>query len=165
MTTGKTPNARRPTKAAPRKATPKSAAKKAAAPATAPAAEPADDGTAEDQAQPATITFEGRTMAVQMPTPEQLAVWSRTAEKLTGRDFGDLSPEEGLKLYDRTQRIFGSVLADQVDRDWLEDQFLFEGLKLEKAGQIISLAVDALPRLQAQQEPTNRAARRAVRRK
>lgn len=159
MTTAKTPNARRPAKAAPRKATPKKTAKTAAAPA----AEATADGTAEDQAQPPTITFEGRTMAVQMPTPEQLAVWSRTADKLTGRDFGDMSPEEGLKLFDRAQRIIGSVLSEPADRDWLEDQFLFEGLKLEKASTIISEAIAALPQLQEQQQPTNRAARRARR--
>lgn len=111
-----------------------------------------------------TITFQGRTMAVRMPNAEQIALWPRLADRLNNR-AGDLdeTPRDGetpaqarervaqaaAKLYGRVLTLVTSVLTDQDDKDWVEDQIIAGDLTLavadsdgqQSAADIISLAV------------------------
>lgn len=120
--------------------------------------------SAEAAAQPkGTIVFRGRTMAVRRPEAEQIAVWKRIADRAAAfRDESDtpkLCPEcKGsgcetchntgsahtttvLKMFDRALKIINSVLVDEADRDWIEDQLLEGQVDLQGAAEIVSLAV------------------------
>lgn len=142
----------KPAKAAPRKATARPRRPTAKAPAA-----PAAQGETPDQPVP-TITFRGRTMPVVQPVIEQLDVWNRTVDRL--RDLQEAisaarTAEEkaaadealersGMKLVSRLSRIIQSVLPDEADHDWLDEQFLRRQFTYLQAADIISLALDAL---------------------
>lgn len=106
-----------------------------------------------------TITFHGRMMAVVLPSAEQLTVWKRT-----GARFGDLAdrykvveekgagatPEEHADLrqatadlLDRALSVLQSVLPDQADRYWLEDQLLSRTLDFSAALELMPAAMAA----------------------
>lgn len=112
------------------------------------------------------ITYRGRTMKVRRPTPEQLMVWKRIAEQGlavaadeqanpgqlcaecggegcdTCHNTGKAHTAKVMKLFDRALRIIASVLVDEADRDWLEDQLLDGTVNLNAAGEIVTLAVN-----------------------
>lgn len=90
-----------------------------------------------------TLPFRGRNLSVSMPTPEQLAVWQRTAKRMTGVDPDALTGPEAMKLLDRGLKVIQSVLPEQDDRDWLEDELLDGALTLEQAAGIVTQAVAA----------------------
>lgn len=144
-------------------------AKKTAATVASVPEEP-QTGQTPDQAP---ITFMGRKILVQAPTAEQIGVWQRTARRFEDADLthrpGD-SPDvlvaknrKAGKLLDRGIKIIESVLVDEDDRDWLEDQLLDRVMTLGEAANIISLAVDAFG--QAEQAPRTGPAPKARRRK
>lgn len=93
--------------------------------------------------EPKQVSFGGRDLTVSMPTPEQLAVWQRTAKRMTGVDTANLTGEEAMKLLDRGLRVIQSVLPDEADREWLEDELLDGNLTLEAAAGIVTKAVAA----------------------
>lgn len=79
------------------------------------------------------ITWHGRKMKTGSPTVEQLAIFQRTAKRFsrfanTPEDHMLSKEESGefAKLVDRFVVIVESLLTDQDDKDWLEDQ-LFDG--------------------------------------
>jgi len=123
-----------------------------------------DDG---DPARPkGTIEFRDRTMKVRMPTAEQLAVWKRLANRAqfigtaaeppkpcpeckgsgcdTCHGTGSARPGEIMKLYDRALKIVMSVLVDEHDRDWVEDEFLEGRLEILAASEILTKTVDEM---------------------
>jgi hypothetical protein len=104
---------------------------------------PATDRAAPAVAEPKTVTFGGRDLTVSMPTPEQLAVWQRTARRMTGVDPATMTGEEAMKLLDRGLKVIQSVLPNPDDRDWLEDELLDGNLTLEAAAGIVTAAVAA----------------------
>lgn len=141
------------------------------APTTQQAAE--GDGTGDGGgADSGTITFRGRTMKVRRPDDEQLALWSRIAtraqafgraartskpcgdcqgsgvrgdercDRCAGTGDGDVA--QVLRLYNQALSIVTSVLVDEADKDWLEDQLIEKTIDLVGASEIVSLTVTAL---------------------
>lgn len=82
-----------------------------------------------------------RTMRVKLPTPEQLAVWRRTVEWFE-RAGDNLTGEPAQKALGRIVKIIMSVLADDADIEWVEDQLLDGQLTAVRAADILTLTVD-----------------------
>lgn len=153
-----------------------------------PAAAGGDDGGSAPTPTPAgTITFRGRVMLYHRPTPDQLAMWKRIAERAeaSGRDFATPKPCpacEGkgceacqgtgsahtatiLRLFDRAMNIITSLIADEADRDWLEDELIAGHFQLQDASEIIRLTVDAMIAGKPSAAPRNGPAPKARRRR
>lgn len=118
-----------------------------------------------------------RHMRVRVPDEGQLAVWAATAERfsslgdewraqaeaLAGRDeddpdmvaFRQQRAEQGTRALSRALKIINSALADQHDRDWVEDQLLEHAMTLGSALGIITAAVEVLQTRKRVQAPTN----------
>lgn len=109
-----------------------------------------------------------RRMQVNRLSAEQITVWQANGERFTeiGREWADadrviaqLGPDHPQALALRQRRakqaarglgramaVLRSVLAEEADRDWLEDQLTFGGMTLEGergAAQVVSLTIDA----------------------
>ena len=133
-----------------------------------------DEDDDEDQAAaaagPSTILFNGRTMAVRDVTAEQISVWQRIAEQLQavnaappGEETADESQarkRRTAKALHRALKVIMSVLVHETDQEWVEDEMMAGHLTLEKAAEIVSLAVDAFTT--KHEGAPNRAARRAA---
>lgn len=154
-------------------------------------ADPAPDGGAEEAAASTTgtdtITFRGRVMAYRRPSADQLAVWKMIAERAAGLAKEVATPKpcptckgEGcdtcqgtgsahsttiFKLFNRAMTIINSVLVDEGDKDWLEDEMIAGRVDMEAAAQIISLTVDALIASKPETAPRNGPAPKARRRR
>jgi hypothetical protein len=89
------------------------------------------------------IMFNGREMYVWMPRPEQLLVWRRTLRRLQDMEENDWTADEVMKALERTRKIIDSVLVNETDKDWLDDQMLDRKLTLKDTGGIIQLTVEA----------------------
>lgn len=87
-----------------------------------------------------TVTFRGRTMKVVQPEPEQLVVWQLTVRRLEGIE-SVTTTEQATTLIGRALRVIQSVLANDVDRDWVEDQILDKKLDLTGAVPIVITAL------------------------
>ena len=113
-----------------------------------PDGEPAqDEATTATVAKPgsrptSTITYRGRTMRVQMPSADQLAVWQRTATKLANAT--GLGVEETMKLIQRAITMIATVLVDEVDRDWVEESILHGDMDIMGAAAILTMAIEKL---------------------
>lgn len=119
-----------------------------------PAAETAD--TIPEQE----IEFQGRTLWVKMPSPEQLLVWKRTLRKLQGADVEGWNGEQVMAALERTRSIIDSVLAHEVDKDWLDDEMLAGTVGLKDTAKIINATVEAFA--DAAEREGNRETRRAA---
>lgn len=106
------------------------------------------------------ITFAGRTLWVRMPSPEQLLVWKRTLKKLQGADVEGWNAEQVMSALERTRAIIDSVLAHEVDKDWLDDEMLAGTIGLKDTAQIIQMTVEAFA--SAAEAEGNRETRRAA---
>lgn len=131
----------------------------------------ADNGGAPAAAA-GTITFRGRVMAYRRPTSDQLAVWKMLADRAqsvvrematpkpcptckgsgceTCEGTGSAHTAAVLKLFKRTVTIINSVMVDEADRDWLEDELIAGKLDLLAASEIVNLTV---AQLVASQQP------------
>ncbi|AAT36770.1 Pas22 [Actinoplanes phage phiAsp2] len=109
------------------------------------------------------IEFGGRTLWVKMPSPEQLLVWKRTLRKLQGADVEGWNGEQVMAALERTRSIIDSVLAHEVDKDWLDDEMLAGRVGLKDTAQIINATVDAFAT--AAEAEGNRETRRAAAKK
>lgn len=90
------------------------------------------------------ITFKGRQIWVKMPTPEQLLVWKRTIRSLQDvQDATDWTGEQVMRALERTRLIIDSVLANNVDKEWLDDEMLAGTLGLMETAAIINQTVAA----------------------
>lgn len=123
----------------------------------------------EDAPAPAgSITFHDRVIAINRPTSDQLAVWKMVADRAqaaarelatnpnkpctackgSGCDecgqTGSSSLATVLKLFRRAMTIISSILVDEADRDWLEDELIAGRLDLVGASEIVSLAVQQI---------------------
>jgi hypothetical protein len=107
-----------------------------------------------------------RRMAVRTPTPEQLAVWQTNADRFTqmganwnnrARALASMPPghpevvafektrnQEATQALSRALKVVNSVLVEDTDRYWLEDQLMEGRLNLAGAFQIVTLTVEAL---------------------
>jgi hypothetical protein len=109
------------------------------------------------------IEFAGRTLWVKMPSPEQLLVWKRTLRKLQGAEVQGWNGEQVMAALERTRSIIDSVLAHDVDKDWLDDEMLAGRVGLKDTAQIINATVDAFAT--AAEAEGNRETRRAAAKK
>lgn len=109
------------------------------------------------------IEFAGRTLWVKMPSPEQLLVWKRTLRKLQGADVEGWNGEQVMSALERTRAIIDSVLAHEVDKDWLDDEMLAGTIGLKDTAQLIQMTVEAFA--SAAEAEGNRETRRAAAKK
>lgn len=133
-----------------KKATPaKGAPRKVAAPAAEQV--PADERK--------TIVFQKRTIAVRLPTPDQLVAFRRVFARLESARATEMDGERALALLERAAKVVDTVIADEVDRDWLDDQRLEGAATTEDIMPIIINAISAYGD-EAPGVAPNRAARR-----
>lgn len=128
-------------------------------PAKEAAATRAEEAAATPTEEPKTITFLGRTMAVKLPTPDQIVAWESLLRRLKALDPETATGEQALKLLSRSNRIVDSLIVDDDDKEWLEDGRIDGTVTTENSQQIV---LDALKAYEMDApEPANRAARRA----
>lgn len=106
------------------------------------------------------ITFQGRTIKVRMPSPEQVLVWNRTMEKIERANLNDWTGKQVLSALERTRKIIDSVIMDPEDIDWIDDEMLAGRFGLKEASQIV---LDALAAFQNREQ--RRATKTGARRK
>lgn len=106
------------------------------------------------------VQFHGREIYVRLPSPEQLLVWQRTVRQLQGADVASFSGAQAMKTLDRARRIIDSILANDSDKEWLDDEFLEGTIGLMDASRLITLTVEAYA--DASQEEGNRETKRAA---
>lgn len=105
------------------------------------------------------INFQGRAMWVKVPSPEAILVWQRTVRRLQGEDVTGWNGAQVMQALERARKIIDSVLANDIDKDWLDDGMLDGTIKFQEATQIIQLTLEAFAETE---EPANRAERRAA---
>jgi hypothetical protein len=104
------------------------------------------------------ITFRDRQIWVKPPKPEQLLVWQRTLKRLQEPGL-TWTGESVMAALERLRLIIDSVILNQVDKDWLDDEMLAGKLEMRDTSEIVHLTIDAF------NEPANRAERRAATKK
>jgi hypothetical protein len=109
------------------------------------------------------IDFQGRSLWVKMPSPEQLLVWKRTLKKLQDTDTEGWNGEQAMIALERTRKIIDSVLVNKADVEWLDDEMLAGNVNLLATASIIQMAVDAF--VDAAEAEGNRETRRAAEKK
>lgn len=105
------------------------------------------------------ITFLDRQIWVKMPSPEQILVWQRTAKRLQNFGTEAVNGQQVLQALERLRMIIDSVILNQVDKDWLDDEMLAGNVDMNQATDVIPRTVEAFA------EDDNRASRRAAARK
>lgn len=117
-----------------------------------------------------------RPMRVRIPTPEQLGVWQLNAERFN--QLGAQWAQQESAMADRPQddperlalqasrnkqaarglaraiKVVNSVLNDEDDRDWLEDQLMGGRLDMPGAMNVLTLTVEQLRLRNQQAAPT-----------
>jgi hypothetical protein len=129
---------------------------------------PAAAGETEEMPT-AQILFKGRKLTVVMPTPSQLAVWdgfaatSATAGKLDPKSEADNA--KAAKILSRSRKLIKSLLADDDDMEWVDDELLNLTLTLQDTLEILTLTNDAFRAQQKTAAPKTGPAPRARRRR
>lgn len=113
---------------------------------------------AADQDQPmmGEIEFQGRTLKIRTPKPEQILIWQRTIKHLEAANLSDWSGEQVLAALERARMIIDSLLYDPADISWLDDEMLAGRVGLREASGII---IEAMKQMTGQ---GNRAQRRGA---
>jgi hypothetical protein len=106
------------------------------------------------------IQFRGREIWVKLPSPEQYIVWRRTLKAMEASDTATWNAEQMVIAYERTRKIIDSVILNQTDKTWLDDEWLDGSLDLIDTAKIIQLTTEAFGEDEA--EPNNRAEKRAA---
>lgn len=108
--------------------------------------------TDEKKTEPeADIVFQGRTIWVHMPRPEQLVVWKRALVRL--QEMTDAEAAKGftgdqvMAALERSRKIIDTLLVNEEDKEWLDDEMLDGRLTLQGASDIILLATDRFAEL------------------
>lgn len=121
-----------------------------------------------------------RKMRGVFPTEAQLAVWQSSGERFSrlGDDWARREkalanlPEDDVKVeafrrergqqaghtLARALTMIKSALADDRDRDWLEDQLLYNDLDLGEALRVITLLTAELAKLKREPQPAKKVA-------
>lgn len=89
------------------------------------------------------INFQGRTLWVKMPSPEQLLVWKRTLRQLQDAEVKSWNAEQVMIALERTRKIIDSVLVNKADVVWLDDEMLEGNVALIDTAEIINMTVAA----------------------
>ena len=103
------------------------------------------------------IEFQGRTLKIRAPKPEQILIWQRTMKHLEAANLSDWTGEQVLAALERARMIIDSLLYDPADISWLDDEMLAGKVGLKEASGII---IEAMKRMTG-----NRAQRRATAKK
>lgn len=120
-----------------------------------------------------------RPMRGVFPTEAQLAVWQSSGERFSrlGEDWARREkalanlPDDDVKVmafrHERGQQaghtlaraltMIKSALADSRDRDWLEDQLLYNELDLGDALKVITLLTAELAKVRQERQPAKKA--------
>jgi hypothetical protein len=91
----------------------------------------------------AEIEFQGRILHVHMPTAEQLLVWQRTVEQIQRANLNDWNAAQALKAMTRCRVIIDTVLVQEMDREWLDDEMLAGRLGLIEIAGLPAQAIEA----------------------
>lgn len=135
----------------PRKTVAKKTASKAAAPVKKTASKTA--APAWTSRTTSEITFRDRKIRVLMPEPEQILVWRRIHARMEAANLDDWTGKEVMDALDKVRTIIDTVIVNQADIDWLDDEMLAGRLTIREASTIL---VDAVKSFQ------NRSQRRAT---
>lgn len=106
------------------------------------------------------IQFNGRSLWVRLPKPEQLLIWKRTMRQLQDAAVRDWNAEQAMIALERVRKIIDSILVNKVDVTWLDDEMLEGNVGLQEAATIVQMTVDAY--VQAAESEGNRGTRRAT---
>lgn len=110
------------------------------------------------------VMFMGREIYSRMPTPEQLLVWQRTVKRLTEAPIdASWTGSEVMVALDRLLKIINSLMANKVDVEWLDDEFLEGRINFQTLGPFITLVTEAYAKLA--EDEGNRETRRAAAKK
>lgn len=110
----------------------------------------------------AEVTFRGKTMTVHVPDAGQLAVIQRfTTEYSTMEDQKEVPASVAIKMERRAILVARSVLADENDRDFVEEGVLAGDFKIWDVMPVMKRALDLLQEVNA----PNREQRRATEKK
>ena len=106
------------------------------------------------------VEFKGRALKVKCPTEEQIFAWERLLTKMESMAKEAATVDTARILLNRCNKIIDSVIAEEDDREWLEDGRLDGTITLQESAKIV---IDALAAYEKEmgKEPPNRAARRA----
>lgn len=107
------------------------------------------------------IEYRGRMIWVQMPAPEQILVWQRTLRRLQETDDQSWTGQAVMAALERLRMIIDSVILNQADKDWLDDEMLARRIQMKDTAELVNQALAAF----AEPEPDNRAGRRAAAKK
>lgn len=110
------------------------------------------------------ITFMGRDLAVQIPNETQLLMWQRIGRRWAGKTTEAISIEETLKVSGQVMAIIESVIANDEDRDWLDEQMIAGKVKIQEAATIVTAAIEKLTMGGETKAPTTGPAPKARRR-
>lgn len=110
----------------------------------------------QDRPRVEEIEFQGRTLKIRAPKPEQVLIWQRTVKHLESANLSDWNGEQVLAALERARMIIDSLLYDPADISWLDDEMLAGRVGLKEASGII---IEAMKRMTGQD---NRAQRRGA---
>ena len=113
----------------------------------------------QDQPMVGEIAFQGRTLRIRAPKPEQVLIWQRIMKHLEAANLSDWTGEQVLAALERARMIIDSLLYDPADISWLDDEMLAGRVGLKEASEII---IEAMKRMTGQ---GNRDQRRAAAKK
>lgn len=123
-----------------------------------------DPGTGD---QTAVIVFGDRHMRVRQPGIEQIAMYRRIAKQMEALGSHQITTtkegENAVKLFDRAAKMIESVLVDEDDREWVEDQLL-AGRRISDLIPILRSAIDKIGEQAAARQATAPATRGRARR-
>lgn len=104
----------------------------------------------------AEIEFQGRTLMVTLPDPTQLLVWKRTLVRLQNANTSNWTGADVMAALERLRVIIDTLIVDDADKQWIDDQLLNKSFGLAELAQLPTLAAQAFS------TPNNREERRAA---
>lgn len=86
---------------------------------------------------PKTVTLKGRVIEVSRPTDEQLFAWDQVLRRMEAMGKNIENTDQARKLINKCMNIINAVIANEDDRDWLEDGRLDGSITLKDAGELV----------------------------
>lgn len=105
-----------------------------------------------------TVTLKGRKVRIHTPKPEQVMIWQRVMNRLSNMG-NDVTGEQALNALDRARKIIDSVLVDEADIEWLDDQMLDGSLGFKEMADFMLRAAKTLSK-ESEKQATSSTARR-----
>ena len=114
--------------------------------------------TDQDRPMVEEIEFQGRTLKIRAPKPEQILIWQRIMRHLESANLSDWSGEQVLAALERGRMIIDSLLYDPADISWLDDEMLAGRVGLREASEIV---IEAMKRMTGNRTQRRAAAKKA----